>query len=289
MNNQIVDINCSEWKTNSTQDKWVTDLEAGKVLHFTKLEFPISALELSFFSPEIRNPKSRNISLDVSGSLKGASGSNEVQAGLGTMMGRFRARTQSLVNSYFPCYKEHLRLAQTSFRPNQVEVRNQSWRADDKRLHIDAFPSRPNYGERILRVFINVNPNNVARVWRVGEPFEAVVERFITNTAPYSAWRAKALNIFGVTKSMRSEYDHLMLQLHDAMKRDLDYQLNSPQLTVPFPAGSVWACFSDQVSHAAMSGQYMMEQTFHLPVSKQYDTNTSPLAILRRYTRRELI
>jgi len=289
MNNQVVNVNCPEWKADSTQDKLITDLEAGKVLHFTRLEFPISALELSFFTPEIRNPKSRNISLDVSGNLKGASGSDEVQAGLNAMMGRFRAQSKSLVNSYFPCYKEHLRLAPTSFRPNQIETRNQSWRADDRRLHVDAFPSRPNYGERILRVFINVNPNKIARVWRVGEPFETVVERFITNTAPYSAWRAKALNIFGVTKSMRSEYDHLMLQLHDAMKRDLDYQLNSPQLTVPFPAGSVWACFSDQVSHAAMSGQYMMEQTFHLPVSKQYDTNTSPLAILRRYTRRELI
>jgi len=289
MNNQVVNVNCPEWKADSTQDKLITDLEAGKVLHFTRLEFPISALELSYLTPEIRDPKSRNISLDVSGTLKGASGSDEVQAGLNAMMGRFRAQSKSLVNSYFPFYKEHLRLAPTSFRPDQIETRNQSWRADDRRLHVDAFPSRPNYGERILRVFINVNPHKIARVWRLGEPFEAVVERFITNTSPYSAWRAKALNIFGVTKSMRSEYDHLMLQLHDAMKRDLDYQLNSPQLTVPFPAGSVWACFSDQVSHAAMSGQYMMEQTFHLPVSKQYDTNTSPLAILRRYTRRELI
>ena len=289
MNNHIVDINCTEWKTNSTRDKWVTDLEAGKVLHFTKLEFPISALELSFFSPEIRNPKSRNISLDASGNLKGASGSNEVQAGLGAMMGRFRGQAQLLVNSCFPGYKEHLRLAPTSFRPNQIETRTQSWRADDRRLHVDAFPSRPNYGERILRVFINVNPSNVARVWRVGEPFEAVVERFLANTEPYSAWRAKVLNIFGVTKSLRSEYDHLMLQLHDAMKRDLYYQHNSPQLTVSFPAGSVWVCFSDQASHAAISGQYMMEQTFHLPVSNQYDTNASPLAILRHYTGRELI
>ena len=289
MNDQIVDVNCTEWKTNSTQDKWITDLEAGKVLHFTSLEFPVSALELSFFTPEIRNPKSRNISLDVSGNLKGALGSDEVQSGLGAMMGRFRAQSQLLVISYFPCYKEHLRLGPTSFRPDQIETRKQSWRADDRRLHVDAFPSRPNYGERILRVFININPNKVPRVWRVGEPFEAVVERFLANTAPYSAWRAKALNIFGITKSLRSEYDHLMLQLHDAMKRDLDYQRNSPQSTVPFPAGSVWACFSDQTSHAAMSGQYMMEQTFHLPVSNQYDTTASPLAILRRYTGRELI
>ncbi len=289
MNNQIVEVNHPEWTTHIAQDKWVTDLEAGKVLHFTSLEFPVPALELGFFTSEIRNPKSRNISLDASGNLKGAIGNDEVQAGLGLMLERFRTQTQALVNSYFPCYKNYLSVAPTSFRPMQIETRNQSWRADDKRLHVDAFPSRPNYGERILRVFINVNPDNVARVWRVGEPFEAVVERFMPQAAPYSAWRARALNIAGVTKSFRSEYDHLMLQLHDAMKHDLDYQRNSPQLTVSFPAGSVWTCFSDQVPHAAMSGQYMMEQTFHLPASNQYDTNASPLAILRNFTGRELI
>jgi 3-deoxy-D-manno-oct-2-ulosonic acid (Kdo) hydroxylase len=289
MNHQIVEVNHPEWTTHIEQDKWVTDLEAGKVLHFTSLEFPVPALEQIFFTSEIRNPKSRNISLEASGNLKGAIGNEEVQAGLGLMIERFRAQAQALVNSYFPYYKNYLSVAPTSFRPMRIETRNQSWRADDKRLHVDAFPSRPNYGERILRVFINVNPDNVARVWRVGEPFETIVNRFIPQAASYSAWRARVLNIAGVTKSFRSEYDHLMLQLHDAMKHDLDYQRNSPQLTVSFPAGSVWACFSDQVSHAAMSGQYMMEQTFHLPVSKQYDTNASPLAILRNFTGRELI
>jgi hypothetical protein len=32
----------------------------------------------------------------------------------------------------------------------------------------------------------------------------------------------------------RSEYDHLMLQLHDGMKGE-DYQRNGAQLTVPLP------------------------------------------------------
>ena len=49
-----------------------------------------------------------------------------------------------------------------------------------------------------------------------------------------------------------------------------------------FPPGSAWVCFSDQTVHAAMSGQYMMEQTFHLPASKQYNPDASPLAILGR-------
>jgi hypothetical protein len=80
-----------------------------------------------------------------------------------------------------------------------------------------------------------------------------------------------------------------MIQLHDGMKSDLDYQKTAPQQTVPFPAGSVWVCFSDQTSHAVMSGQYMLEQTLHLPAARQYNPDSSPLAILSRLTGRTLV
>jgi hypothetical protein len=92
-----------------------------------------------------------------------------------------------------------------------------------------------------------------------------------------------------VTKSLRSEYDHLMLHLHDTMKRDDRYQQEAPQETMDFPAGSVWVCFSDQVVHAAMSGQHMIEQTFHLPVDRQYNPQSSPLAVLTRLAGHPLI
>ena len=289
MNQQIVEVNISKWDAPSSQNQLITDLESGKVLHFTNLEFPVSEIEQQYFTAEIRDKKSRNISLNISGELKGVIKNNEAESNLAAMMTRYRTQSHLLVNTILPRYKDHLHLAPTSFRPNQIVTRNQSLRADDKRLHVDAFPSRPNYGERILRVFINVNPNKVPRVWRIGEPFEAIVDRFLADTKPYSAWQAKVLNAFGITKSLRSEYDHLMLQLHDSMKRDLNYQRNCPQLTVEFPTGSVWICFSDQTSHAAMSGQFMMEQTFHLPVLNQYNPNTSPLAILRNHMGRELI
>jgi hypothetical protein len=163
-----------------------------------------------------------------------------------------------------------------------VSNRKQSVRADDRRLHVDAFPSRPNRGERILRVFSNVNPHGEARVWRVGEPFEDVARQFVPRAKPYSAWQAKAIHALHVTKSLRSEYDHLMLQIHDRMKADDAYQRDCPQLRFEFPPGSTWVCFSDQTVHAAMSGQHMMEQTFHLPAAKQYNPDASPLAILGR-------
>jgi hypothetical protein len=289
MEQQILEIDAAAWQIPDAKDHWIAALEAGKVLYFPRLAFEVAENERRFFSPDIRDPKARNISLDAAGKLKGAAGDDATQAEVAAMVGRFRTQARSLIDSLLPRYANALRLAPTSYRPMQVETRTQSWRADDRRLHVDAFPSRPNYGERILRVFTNVNPAGQARVWRVGEPFEDVARRFLPRAKPYSRWQAKALAALGVTKALRSEYDHLMLQLHDAMKADLDYQKSAPQVTMPFPPGSVWVCFSDQTSHAVMSGQYMMEQTFHLPVDKQYDTQSSPLAILSRLSGRKLI
>ena len=169
-----------------------------------------------------------------------------------------------------------------------MEGRSSSWRKDDTRLHVDAFPSRPNHGRRILRVFANVHPDGEPRVWRIGEPFESIAMHLlprIRRPLPGSAW---LMNILSITKQRRSEYDHFMLGLHDCMKSDLDYQRDAPQTTVAFAAGSVWICFSDQTCHAAMSGQFLLEQTSFLPVQALYDPASSPLRTLERMTGRML-
>jgi len=289
MESQIIGIDAERWEGVPSRPEWTAGLEAGKVLFFPRLRFEFLPEERALLRPDIRDPKSRNISLNVDGTLKGAAGDAAVQAALAGVIGRFRAQANALIAGLLPHYVPALRPAPTSYRPSQVETRSQSWRADDKRLHVDAFPSRPNYGERILRVFTNVNPDGAPRVWRVGEPFETVARTFLPKARPYVRWQAKALQALHVTKSFRSEYDHLMLQLHDGMKSDLDYQQRSPQETVPFPAGSTWVCFSDQTSHAVMSGQYMMEQTLYLPPGREYDPTASPLAILQRLTGRPLV
>ncbi|RFB67112.1 MULTISPECIES: Kdo hydroxylase family protein [unclassified Herbaspirillum] len=289
MESQIIEIGVTDWQVAEPNPAWIAGLESGKVLYFPQLPFVLLPEEKVLLDPEIRNPKVRNISLDAAGHLKGAVGDTATQLALALMIGRFREQAQSLVYSLLPKYQGALRLAPTSYRPTQVETRAQSWRADDRRLHVDAFPSRPNYGERILRVFSNINPDGVPRVWRVGEPFETVARKFVPRAKPYVAWQAKVLKALHVTKSLRSEYDHLMLQLHDGMKGDMAYQESAGQVTMPFAAGSVWVCFSDQASHAVMSGQYMLEQTLHLPAEKQYDPAASPLAILSKLTGRQLV
>ena len=291
MDNQLVELDLADWSAAVPNEAWIAALEAGKVLYFPRLAFELLDGEDALLTPALLSPDVRNISLDANGQIKGVVGGADVQRAAAAMVGRFRAQAQQLVQGLRPHYTEALRYAPTSYRPAQVESRVQSWRADDRRMHVDSFPSRPNYGERILRVFTNANPHGKPRVWRVGEPFEDVAGRFLPRAKPYSRWQAKVLHKLHVTKSLRSEYDHLMLQLHDGMKSDLDYQKNAPQQSVPFPPGSVWVwvCFSDQTSHAVESGQYMLEQTLHLPASRQYNPETSPLAILRRLTGRPLV
>jgi hypothetical protein len=282
MDSQVLTLDLESWNVTSPENRWIAALESGKVLFFPRLAFSLSRQEQALLRPELLDASARNISLDAQGRLKGVAGNDAVQAAIKAMMARFAVEARSLVESAFPAYAPHLRAAPTSLRPTQVSSRRQSWRADDRRLHVDAFPSRPNRGERILRVFANVNPQGEARIWRVGEPFVDAAKRFLPRAKKYSPWQAKVLHTLGITKSMRSEYDHLMLQLHDAMKADEAYQRDARQVKVAFPPGSCWVCFSDQTLHAAMSGQHMLEQTFHLPVANQYNPGASPLAILGR-------
>lgn len=290
---QIVEVANADWhgaRLSAPREALLAAVEEGKVLYFPHLAFALRDDELRLLTPTLADPKRKNISLDpANGMLHGVDSDTPTEAAIRAMVKRYYTQACALVDGLFPEYHAHLRAAPTSLRLHQVETRQTSWRKDDSRLHVDAFPSRPNYGERILRVFTNVNPAGTPRVWRVGEPFEAVATHFLPRVPrqwPGSAW---LLDKLGITKRPRSAYDHIMLHLHDAMKADLEYQKQCAQQTLPFPPGSVWVCFSDQTSHAVMSGQFMLEQTFFLPASAMVHPECSPLAILQRLTQRALV
>ncbi len=288
----IQSISVDHWKPNIPSDGGIElarKLESGGVLFLPRLSFDLEPEEQKFLDSRWLEGKTKNLSLEKEEALiQGALGSESELEGLGKMVGRFRTNAIHLVRTLFPSYVAGLRPGRTSYRPAQVENRKTSWRKDDSRLHVDAFPSRPTQGERILRLFANIHPAGSPRVWRVGEPFEDLCHRMLPRVSrpwPGSAWCLAAL---GITKTRRSEYDHLMLGLHDEMKRDTDYQRDCPQIQFDFPPDSTWLCFSDQTSHAAMSGQYMLEQTFHLPMRSLYVPELSPLRVLERLTGRKL-
>jgi len=285
----IVSLGLSDWQPPldvATRQRAVHALEGGGLVVLPRLRFELSASEKRFLSPEWSDGSAKNISLSGN-TLKGAAGSPEDLRELAAMVARFADSASKLVTRMFPRYAAAVELARTSFRPQPAVGRNVSWRKDDSRLHVDAFPSRPNQGQRILRVFSNVSPTE-DRVWRVGERFEDMAKTLMPHIRRQLPGSARALAVLHVTKGERSEYDHLMLGLHDQAKSDLAYQSSCPQRTVHFTPGTTWLCFSDQVMHAAVSGQYMLEQTIHVPVSALYDPRSSPLAILERLCGRSL-
>lgn len=264
-------------------------LETGKLLYAPQLRFELAENERRFLSADCLDGKSKNVSSRPgSDVLRGARFEGAERDELLGMLKRYSHQASCLLNALCPEYGNHLTLGFTSFRPAEIAGRTMSWRHDDTRLHVDAFPSRPLQGLRILRVFTNVNPQ-APRVWRVGEMFEQVAAKFvpgIQRPLPGTSWLLYHLRI---VKARRTEYDYIMLGIHDRMKQDTVYQAEVTQTQLAIPPGATWACFTDSVSHAAMSGQFAFEQTFYLPVSAMKHPERSPLRVLERLAGRTLV
>ena len=281
----------STWTGLGSYDADVQEqVESGAVLHCPDLAFEIRPEERVLFDPTLSDRKRKSIYLrGMHDEVFGTRATGEQRQQLQALLQRYRDSAMALATGLFPSYRGVMRAASTSFRPRPTGVgrKSLSWRKDDTRLHVDAFPSNPTHGVRILRVFTNVG--STPRIWRVGQPFTAMALRLLPKVPPYSPWRARLSAWLGITKRRRTAYDHIMLHLHDGAKADLDYQRSSPQQQVEFPPGSTWICYSDQVMHAVMGGQYMMEQTIHVPLDALEHPAQSPLAVLERLTASELL
>src|SRR5271163_1461672 len=159
-------------------------LESGNLLYATQLPFELSEGERRFLSPDCLDAKSKNVSYRPdSGALKGTSCQGTDRDELLGMLQRYYNLASDLLKAVCPSYSNYLMPGFTSFRPAEIAGRTTSWRHDDTRLHVDAFPSRPMQGLRILRVFANVSPN-MPRIWRVGEAFEHAAVNFLPGIKP---------------------------------------------------------------------------------------------------------
>jgi hypothetical protein len=268
-----------------TKDRAVDALERGRVLFFPQLGFDLNAGERALLSADVAKGDRKNITLDPeTGKSYGSNLDDEGTLRLEAMLGRFSDHISDFVHNLLPIYAGHLERARTTFRAVEILGRDYSPRKDDRLLHVDAFPSRPTGGRRILRVFSNINPTGRPRIWRVGQNFEDFAAAFLPRLRKPRAVRAWILNRLGVTKGTRTGYDQLMLQLHDRGKLDSAYQRTAPRYEIAFPPNSTWMCFTDQVLHAALSGQFALEQTFHIDVAHMAVADRSPIKMLERMT-----
>jgi hypothetical protein len=279
---RIATLDREVWEGAADSSVHEAALERGDVLFLRQRGFEIAAAESRFFSP-VLSGAAKNVSFDpVRGHVGGTTLEGDDRHGLADLLARFSRAALTLVRTVLPRYGDHIETGRTSFRPVEIAGRASSWRKDDTRLHIDSFPATPVQGRRILRVFCNVNPEGRPRTWRIGDDFESVARRFAARLRRPLPGSSALLRLLHVTKSRRSSYDALMLQLHDAMKADAGFQAETPQTRFDFPSQSTWIAFTDQVSHAAMAGQYQLEQTLLLPLPAMLDQQRSPLRMLER-------
>lgn len=278
-----------EISARSDADAFAIRLETDGLIVLPGQPFVLDAAESELVSPSFSDGRAKNISLGPNGLVRGATADASAHRSLFGLMSRYRAWAETLMRTQAPCYARCLEPGRTSLRTREVAEGATSKRKDDRRLHVDSFPSQPTGGRRILRVFTNINPTGEARIWRVGEPFEAYAQRWaagVRRALPGEAWLLRRL---GVTRTTRTPYDGLMLGLHDAAKLDDAYQREGPRREVSFPAGASWVVYTDSVVHAAIRGRYALEQTFYLPLEAMAAPEAAPARILERMTGRRLL
>lgn len=272
----LADITAMEQATS------LNSLEEGNVI-FLPNYFFASSLESGLLTEKILDKKHKNISFNhLTQQLNGFNKDSDIPnltEILSRFMNDYALFSKNLVTTLLPSYQKKIKWGRTSFRPAEIKNRAISKRKDDTRLHVDAFTATPVNGLRILRVFCNINPDHMPRIWNLGEPFSVVMRQFSHKIPAYRRWLAIMLKAIKITKSMRSPYDHYQLHLHDKMKLDDNYQAYVDKVTFNFPAYSSWLVFTDQASHAALGGQFLLEQTFYLPVSAMKSPELSPLKI----------
>ncbi|MFI4973709.1 MAG: Kdo hydroxylase family protein [Caulobacterales bacterium] len=265
-------------------------LEREGLVRLPNLVFRLTANELDLTGSDLGQRKAKNVSYDPrTGRLGGVELDAATTARFTALLARFSAWARDLLAQNFGRYAPDLEVGRTSYRPRPVDEERPSPRKDDRRLHVDAFPSQPVAGRRILRVFSNIDPTGHDREWAVGEPFEAHARRFMHRARALLPGEGGVLQALRITKGRRTAYDQLMLQLHDLSKLDAAYQAWAPRRHVSFAPGATWVVFTDQVPHAALKGQYALEQTFYVPLEALAQPEVSPLRVLERLSGRRLV
>ena len=245
-------------------------LERGQILFFARPPFELPEADRSFLLnqrwTELRLHKnvSYRPSEDV---LRGFSGDAGTTERLHSILRNYATRVLDFAAKFLMPYGGKWTVDFASFRPLEEQDRDLPLHKRNDLLHVDAFPSRPTHGGRILRIFTNLNPSK-ARIWSAMGDFEQLARdhaeeaglfRFAENSVSQKLqdWGGK----LGLRGMGRTAYDMFMLRFHDYLKENEAFQAECPATHLEFPPLSTWLVFTDGVAHAALSGQYALEQT----------------------------
>ncbi len=266
-------------------------LERGGVLHYPQAPFALPAGDdLQFLlAQELGGRAHKNIGYDpATGKVSGYARRGGDQAErLRKIFAAFSREATAWMAKTFPGYAAGWQLDRCSYRPQEEATRRLRQTARNDLLHVDAFPSRPSHGHRILRVFANINPRD-PRIWVTSDPFAKLLRRYGAAAGlpggPASGWlhglAEGVVGLFRPRRGRRSAYDHFMLRFHDYLKKNDDFQERGPKRLWTFLPGAVWVAITDTCSHAVLRGRYALEHSYFVSPSAQALPQESPPALL---------
>ena len=221
------------------------ELEEGHILYLPKSPIVPPEADLNFLLRQCQSGASYHKSVayrplrdKITGFRGDAKGSKERPL---TIMRNHSRQCTGFVNMLLSPYAGAWNLDYASFRPEEEEGRQLRLRARNDLLHVDAFPTRPTNGDRILRLFTNINPRQ-SRRWVTTRTFNALVPQFapsllsvpnalekVRKSALY--WICKVAQSMGLPVVARSPYDDSMLRFHHFLKENQNFQVQSPEYT----------------------------------------------------------
>ena len=212
---------------------------------------------------------------------------------LHAILGEFTHRAAAWLGQVLPRYAARWQPDRVTVRSEEEAIRKLRLTARNDLLHVDAFPSRPTRGARILRLFVNLHATD-PHVWATSLPFEDLFEKYSRFVGP-SDWLADGwarrlgqglLNLFQPGATARTPYDHFMLRLHHFLKTSDHFQERSPRKLWHFPPGSAWLLFTDGVAHAELRGQFALDHSFFIPQDALAIPHKSPFTLFEQAWRR---
>lgn len=302
---QKIIVQNSEWNKEANRFRYAKELESGNILFFQNPPFSFPQEEIDFLLAQRQGASGsrKNISYkpDLDKVSNHHSDHDASSEKLREILRNYSKRVTDFLNTLLSPYAKLWKRDYASFRPFQEKGRKLRVRARNDLLHCDAFPTRPLHGARILRFFTNINPVE-GRKWVTSKPFGELAKEFGGDRGvvfpPSIGFSLKdrlarklrdLLRKSGFKIPLRSPYDVFMLKMHHFLKENEEFQKTCPKDHWEFPPNSCWAVFTDLVSHAALSGQYALEQTFIIPQKALLFPELAPVSILERLSRRNLV
>lgn len=205
------------------------------------------------------------------------------------IMKDFSRSAQDWLAGMLPCYERAWRVDRASYRPEEEATRKLRLTARNDLLHIDAFPTRPTQGYRLLRLYVNIHRTD-PRVWVTSETFDKLLAKYGTDVGLPNmftegwAWRfgQGLLSIFQPGSGERTIYDRFLLRFHHFLKTNDHFQERAPKRFWSFPPGTAWLAFTDALSHADLRGRFALEQSFFIAPQSLVLPELAPATLLER-------